>query len=703
MYSIAHVVGVFRNHLLAGVQDSTPPIPARRGWDTRRSDGTSEALACVEGDDNNVSMDAASTSEDSSRRFLILGTAGHIDHGKTSLVKALTSVDTDRLPEEKKRGMTIELGFAHLTVGDVDFGVVDVPGHEKFVRTMVAGATGVDVALIVVAADDSVMPQTVEHVDILKLMGISRAVVAVTKCDVVDETMVEIVTEEVRELLAGSAFEAASVVPVSSVTGAGIETLKTALVDAATVDEYAARDRPFRMAIDRVFSVQGRGTVVTGSVLSGQVSSGDALALLPAGETCRVRDMQSHGTDTEQLQLGQRAALNLIGVDKDRIERGQELATPGFVVPTKRMDVWLEVLANATRALKPYATVRVCMGTHDVAARVVPLDRCAIEPGASAYVQLRTRERFLAAYGQRFIVREENDARTIGGGVVLRPIGKRWSRDRDMELAAMDALRTGDATARVEQVLIETGFGDVSDLQLSAWTGVGVVEITHVGAQLADAKKWISLNGWDRRVHPAVIESLSDRAHRWLERFHKQRPDDPGCATDAFVGWLERKTSAGLGRAMLELLLKKKSIVVRGRYVCAAAFAPAMSGQDQKVYDAMMKAFDAGAYQPPSLADVAKGAGSDVKRVQKLVKIATAYGDLVEIDGAIFLTAEHERNMRQVVADMIEAGGGATVSEVRERLNSSRKYAVPLMEHLDRVKFTVRDGDRRVLADGVTV
>lgn len=642
-------------------------------------------------------------SQKETRRFLILGTAGHIDHGKTSLVKALTSVDTDRLPEEKRRGMTIELGFAHLSIGDVDFGVVDVPGHEKFVRTMVAGATGVDVALIVVAADDSVMPQTVEHVDILKLMGISRAVVAITKCDVVDETMVEIVEEEVRELLAGSAFAEAKIVPVSSVTGSGLDALKAALVDAAMAVEDESVDRPFRMAIDRVFTVQGRGTVVTGSVFSGKVASGDALELLPAGETCRVRDMQSHGEASEQLQLGQRAALNLIGVDKDRIERGQELATPGFVTPSRRMDVWLDVLAGAARGIKPYATVRVCMGTHDVAARVVPLDRATMEPGSSGYVQLRTRERFLATHGQRFIVREENDSRTIGGGVVLRPVGRRWSRDADVERMALETLRTGDATRRMEQALIESGFENVTPLQLSARTGLGVDETQQFGATLAKEQKWVRLNGWDRLVHPAIIATVSERAHRWLTRFHERRPDEPGCAVDAFVGWLDRKTSAGLGRSMLDLLLKKKSIVARGRYVCAAEFAPAMSGQDQKVYDAMMAAFDAGAYQPPSLAEVAKQAGSDVKRVQKLVKIAVAYGDLVEIDGTIFLTAEHESNMKRVVADMIEQAGGATVSEIRERLNSSRKFAVPLLEHLDRVKITVRDGDKRVLAEDAAV
>ena len=380
-------------------------------------------------------MDTVSTSSGTSRRFLILGTAGHIDHGKTSLVKALTSVDTDRLPEEKRRGMTIELGFAHLTVGDVDFGVVDVPGHEKFVRTMVAGATGVDVALIVVAADDSVMPQTVEHVDILKLMGISRAVVAVTKCDVVDETMVAIVEEEVRELLAGSAFADANIVPVSSVTGAGIDALKAALANAATLVTDSSVDQPFRMAIDRVFTVQGRGTVVTGSVLSGQVASGDALELLPTGETCRVRDMQSHGSAAEQLQLGQRAALNLIGADKDSIERGQELATPGFVIPSKRMDVHLEVLANAPRALKPFSKVRVCMGTHDVAALVVPVGAHRDRTGC---VKLRTIPDRRAVHGDAWPAfhrtrgkRFANDRRRCGAATGRQAMVARCRRGAD--------------------------------------------------------------------------------------------------------------------------------------------------------------------------------------------------------------------------------------------------------------------------------
>ncbi len=657
-------------------------------------------LAMIRRSDHNGIMADGFSSDALLQRFLILGTAGHIDHGKTSLIKALTDTDTDRLPEEKRRGMTIELGFAHLSIGDVEFGVVDVPGHEKFIRTMVAGATGVDIALIVVAADDSVMPQTVEHVDILKLMGIRHAVVAVTKCDVVDSSMHELVDEEVRELLAGSAMAGSAIVHVSSVTRDGLDALRSALVSVAKGVEEETMAGAFRLAVDRVFTVQGRGTVVTGSVLSGEVRSGDTLEILPGGESCRIRDMQSHGVATEQLQHGQRAALNLIGVGRDDIERGQELATSGFVAPSRRMDVCLEVLGGAPRAIKPYSRVRICMGTHDVTARVVPLQPGAIEPGSSRFVQFRTRERFLSVYGQRFIVREENDSRTIGGGVVLRPVGRRWSRDAKIEEDALEMFRSGDGPRRVEQVMIESGFDRPSPLQLSARTGLGEDIVEEMVATMSREQRWITVPGWNQPIHPSVMAGASDRAHRWLARFHDRRPDEPGCAVDAFVGWLDRKTSAGLGRSMLVLLLKSKSIVVRGRYVCAAEFAPSMSSQDQKVYDAMMSAFRDGGYQPPGLADVAKQANADVKRVRKLVKIAVSYGDLVEIDGAIFLATEHENKMRQMVSDMIEQAGGATVSEIRERLNSSRKFVVPLLEHLDRVKFTVRQGDKRVLVEG---
>ncbi len=630
-------------------------------------------------------------------RFLILGTAGHIDHGKTSLVAALTGTNTDRLPEEKRRGMTIELGFAELVSGDMHYGIVDVPGHERFVRTMVAGATGIDMALIVVAGDDSVMPQTVEHIEVLRLVGIRRAVVAITKTDIVDSTLLELVEEEVQDLLDGTSLEGSPMVRVSSDTGEGIDELKRVLN--ATAERIPDREPsgPFRMAIDRIFTVRGRGTVVTGSVLRGLVHSGDTLQLHPGGSRCRVREMQSHGASREAVMLGQRGALNLIGVDRREIDRGCELTTPDFVTPASRIDVSFEALSTCPKPIRPFSKMRICMGTREVFARLAPLDRQPVAPGATAFVQLRSGEPFFATYGQRFIAREENDARTIGGGVVLRPIARRWLPDRTVEEKALETLRSGSPAERLTQVLTECAFDRTSDLHLSARTGIEPDAVSVLQETLADAGRWVALNGSDRRIVSACLDALFARADRWLERHHESHPDEPGCHVDAVVGWLERKSTSGLGRSLFDRYRQGGRVKIHGRFACLPAFAPQMSAQDEKHLEAILRRLRHADFQPPSLDDLAKSVNTDVKRVRRLAKIAVAYGQLTEIDGTIYLAAEHETRLREIVAEMIANESSVTVAAVRERLNSSRKYAVPLMEYLDRVKFTKRQGDTRIM------
>ncbi len=644
-------------------------------------------------------------------RYLILGTAGHIDHGKTSLVKALTGVDTDRLPEERRRGMTIDLGFAELVLEPFHFGVVDVPGHERFVRTMVAGATGIDLAMLAVAGDDSVMPQTVEHVEVLDLIGIRHGVVAITKCDLVDGELLDFVEEEVRDLLAGTGLEGSPIVRVSSTTGEGLEALRRVLFEAAGVVVVDEPSGVFRMAIDRVFSVQGRGTVVTGSVTEGEVRSGETLEVQPAGLTCRVRDVQCHGRDTGATRLGQRAAINLMGVDRDVLGRGQELVTPGLITPSHRIDAEVHVLKSCKHPIKAFSRVRVCMGTREVLARIVPLARpvelersvgyarSVMAADWRGFVQLRSGEKFVGVWGQRFILREENSARTVGGGVVLRPVARRWSTDRDVEASALGVLLGGDLRARVSQVVAEAGFAPLSGLGLCARTGIVSEDAVSLVDALAEDEGWAEISG--RRVSPAVLEGLFVRADRRMRRFHEGHAESPGMGVDSLVGWFDRRSARGLGRLLFERYVDLGRVVVRGRFVALKAFAPKMSQQDEKLYVRILGAFEKGAYQPPTVDVLGRELDSDVKRVKRLVTVAVAFGDLVGIDGTFYLLAEHERKLRETVAEMVRAGDGVSLSEVRERLGSSRKYTVPLMEHLDRVGFTRRDGDRRVLCDGV--
>ena len=642
--------------------------------------------------------DSASSIATPSRHFII-GTAGHIDYGKTSLVRALTGTDPDRLPEEKRRGMTIELGFAAITIGDTQFGVVDVPGHERFVRTMVAGATGIDIAILVVAADDSVMPQTIEHVEILNLLGVQRGVVALTKIDMVDGSMIELVSEELRELLAPTSLSAAPICPVSSTTGQGLEQLKQTILDRSREIPAAQPLPPFRMAVDRAFVVQGRGTVVTGSVLRGTVSGGDTLEIWPGGKTCRVRDLQSHGLASHQLTRGQRAALNLSGVDRDEVPRGVELATPGYLRPAKLLDVRLRSLQTGGRVIRSASKVRLEMGTREVPVRVILHSEPQLGPGQSAFAQLRSGQLLTATYGQRFVLRDESSLRTLGGGVVLRPVGIRKRRFEQADFDSLARLESGTPPHRVSEVLRASGFTHPSDLQLCAQAGVELQEIPAVLDQLRKEGHWAAVPGTQVFVVPQTIDDLAGRTAAWLERHHRTHPELPGRPLEAVLGWLERVTkNRTLARPLFDHLLTKKIIKQFGKFVCLPAFAPAISAADEKTLAAMIEQIRAGRFQPPTPAEFAQKNAIDRKRLQRLVTLAVAQGELVPIDGDVHLHAETESGLRSTVRQLIEAQGGVTVAQIREALQSSRKFVVPFVEYLDKVGFTKRAGDLRTLA-----
>ncbi|MFQ5495611.1 MAG: selenocysteine-specific translation elongation factor, partial [Phycisphaerae bacterium] len=620
-------------------------------------------------------------------------------HGKTSLVRAMTGVDTDRLPEERRRGMTIELGFAGLTIDKTTFGIVDVPGHERFVRTMVAGATGIDVALIVVAADDSVMPQTVEHVEVLNLLGVTSAVVALTKIDMVDEEMVDLVTDDIRRLLEPSPLRTAPICPVSSTTGAGLDALKRAIAGAAEGFERPPTRNPFRMAIDRVFSVQGRGTVVTGSVLRGGVSEGDTLAVWPAEATCRVRGLQSHGAASGSLVRGQRAAINVSGIDRDRLGRGSELATPGYLRPARMIDVRLYHLASGERPLATGTVVRLEMGSAETRVRVTLWESRTLPPGRSAFARLRSGEPITAAYGQRFILRDQNATRTLGGGVVLRPLVQGKRRNAAVESERLKTLETGDKIDRVEEVLRAARFEKPTDLTLCAHAGVELDELPDILDALRDQGRWVPLGDTDVCAVPAAVDDLAGRLGHWLERHHRKHPELPGRPADSVIGYLERITGRTVARALFDRFIETGTIKRLGRFVCSPAFAPSLSAADEKLLGAMIEEIRAGGFQPPSLDNLNVASKANKKRRSRLATLAVATGELVPVNGSLYLHADSERRLRDEVTSMIKRQGGVTVAEVREALGSSRKFVVPFMEYLDRVGFTKRVGDRRVLAE----
>jgi selenocysteine-specific elongation factor len=631
---------------------------------------------------------------------LILGTAGHIDHGKTALVKALTGIDADRLPEEKARGMTIDLGFAYLDAGGVRIGVVDVPGHERFVRTMAAGASGVDVALIVVAADDSVMPQTREHIEILDLLGVSLGVVAITKCDLVDEETIEIVGEEVSDLLDGTGLAECPAFPVSSTTGAGLTELRDSIVKLART--VSARDvhRPFRMHIDRSFSIQGRGTVVTGTVVSGEVRTDEQVELLPEGRLVRAREMQSHGAECDQLVAGQRGAINLAAVKADEAGRGDVLAGPGYYAPTSLFDVELRLLDRAGLDLKNYDYVRLCLGTRETMARVVLLEGQGLSPGEVMLAQLRLEEPMVGDFRQRFIVRDQTASRTIGGGRILRPIARKIAAKDIAEVQGLRALLSDDESERTAEAIRHEWFCRLSAGQLGVRSGVAK-EIGRVIDRLADSEIIVRYPGagGETLMHKSRIDELGGWIRRFLDRYHRQFSHSVGIPRTQLVARLSRRCPRPLTADVLERLHVAGVFGLRGDVCSLPDFQPSLSDHAIRLKDKIVAEIDAAEFQPPAIGDLKCAVGTSPKTVAELAAIAEADGEMLSITDGIYLSMANVEQLKARVGDLIRGQGPATVSEIRASLESTRKYVVPICEYLDRVGFTIRNDDRRVLSN----
>jgi selenocysteine-specific elongation factor len=633
-------------------------------------------------------------------RDLILGTAGHIDHGKTSLVKALTGIDCDRLPEEKARGITIDIGFAILEAPPYRLGIVDVPGHERFVKNMLAGATGIDLALLVVAADDSVMPQTREHLEILRLLGLRHGLIALTKCDLVDETTREVAELEIRDLVRGSFLADAPLVGVSAHTGAGIPELKAAIADACRHVEERSGSQWFRLAIDRAFVVQGHGTVVTGSVTSGSIRVGDELEWQPRGERVRVRSLQNHDQPVEEVHRGQRAAINLAGVRHEDVVRGQELATPGYLVPSRVLTVRLHCLPDTRHPIKHRATVRFHLGTAEIMGTLSLLDCDAVEAGQWGLAQVFLEEPATAVWGQPFVVRDPSAAQTLGGGQVLQPVARKVRRRHLEVLERIERLWTGDARERALTVAWFGGFGGFSPADLVRGANLGPDEALALVQQLqqegALAEVVVSPT---RRVllHKDLIGELEGRLLQTLDRLHEQFPLMSTHDRQKVQAQLSYVEDDALVHAAVDRLLAQKRLVGDLRRIGRAEFKPKLSANLRKLKDKLVAAYRDGGFQPPEPSAFAGAAGGNASNLKDLFDVCVAEGHLVRVTEEIYLHSDVEAEMRRRVTEQLRQGSGLTVAEIRDLMGTTRKYAVPLCEYLDRVGVTRRDGDLRLL------
>ena len=629
----------------------------------------------------------------------VIGTAGHVDHGKSTLVEALTGIDPDRLREEQEREMTIDLGFAWVTLpSGREISIVDVPGHEDFIRNMLAGAGGIDGALLVVAADESVMPQTREHLAVLDLLRVPRGVVALTKSDAVqDPDWADLVQEEVRELLEGTSLEGSPMVRVSAVTGQGLPELAAAL-DALLDDAPPPADlaRP-RLPVDRVFTIAGFGTIVTGTLAGGHVAVGDTLSVMPGGLPVRVRGLQIHKTSVQRAEPGTRLAVNLAGIDRDQIARGQVLCRPGWLDETRLLDAHLRALPNQRWPIKHNMPVEFFVGTSRTPARVRVLQGDAIAPGEQGWVQLRLRDPVALQRGDRFIVRMLSPSVTLGGGLVVdaRP-RRRHRRDDQRTLARLAALADGDPAAVmlheasrdaiVSSAVAVRSSGLAPAVATQALEGLvqeGRVRVVGADSETQSSGKDFSISAADR------WEELTGRMRHVLDLFYETNPLRAGISLEELR--TRCRVPAGFWDAVIAAAAEQGVVEVSGSVAALAGHCVGLSEDEQHAVDAAMAAIRGNPFGPPSVGDLEATLGP------ALLDHLVASGSLVKLSPAIVFDCDAYRDAERRVVAYLEEHGQITLGEVRDLLGTSRKYAQALIEYLDRMRVTKRVGDARVL------
>ena len=634
-------------------------------------------------------------------KHVIIGTAGHVDHGKTLLVKALTGIDTDRLVEEKKRGITIELGFAHLDFDDgTQAGIVDVPGHEKFIKNMLAGAGGIDLAMLVVAADEGFMPQTVEHLGILSLLGIQDGLVVITKCDMADPEWVEMVKEDVRTHVEGTFLEGKPVFTVSAYTGQGIPELRQALKELVQKAAEKNMRTPFRLPIDRVFSVDGFGTVVTGTLIEGSVSNGDMAEILPGGVQARVRNLQVHDRDVETAYAGQRVAINLAGVKKADLGRGDVIARPGSVRTSLMLDARLQNLKNSQRTILSGSQVHLYHGSAVRLCKVVLLDRDALQPGESCYAQLRLTEEIAAKRGDRFVIRFYSPLETIGGGVVLDDLPRRHKRGDQAVLEALAIRESGSGDDQLVQLVAEHGHSLPTLEKLAAPQNLDREELGRSLEELTSAGKVLQpLPG--RYLAASVFDAIWDSCRGLLEQYHRQNPLHAGMKVAELRQKLLKNTDQAVADAILAALAREGKIkAVADRYALAD-FAVHLTKRQSAIREKLLQTYRKAGLEVPGLDEViASFPPAEQGDCRQVVESLVSGGGLVMLTPQLCLHSQVYAQVCDKTRDFMAEHRELTLAEFRDLLGTSRKYALAVLEYYDKNKILKKYGDVRRLGTG---
>ena len=618
----------------------------------------------------------------------VIGLSGHIDHGKTALVKALTGVNTDSLTEEQKRGMTIDIGFAFL---DENITLIDVPGHEKFVKNMMAGVSAVDVALLVVAADDGVMPQTREHFEILNLLDIPLGIVAINKIDLADKDWLELVELDIGELLQGSFMEDAPILKVSAETGDGVDQLKTTLLDLCKKVPDKQDRGIFRLHVDRVFSMKGYGTVVTGTVNSGSLKIGDTVELLPGSVKSKVRGLQSHGEEVQQVETGDRAAINLQGVEIKQIERGSQIAEIGYLQSLNQMGVTLLLLGSAQKPITQNQRIRIHLGTQEVMARVALADGKTLQPGDDCPALLRLEQPMVAARGDKFIIRSFSPIITIGGGEVMEVlIEEKWKIVKEK----LQNLYESPKSDQLIHLVQEEGAKPITPEKLQYRIGISKEQINAIVEEKEELfwlthkqGKWLlTQNQWNE---------LKNSIHNFLKKYHAINPLNAGAQKEEIRQHLSCENS--ILEALLQSMLDDKSISQKGELFLNPNFSITLSSEDDSLQNSILNQLDQEGFTSSTLAQLSLKTGNSKEKLMQVLNVAEQQGKLLRIDGKLMFTQKNFIILREKVNQFFSNHPEMSVSEFKELAHTSRKYAVPLLEYFDKKKITYREGNIRKL------
>ncbi len=619
-------------------------------------------------------------------RHIILGTAGHIDHGKSFLVKALTGIDPDRLKEEKERGITIDLGFAYLDYPDgLTVGIVDVPGHERLVKNMLAGAGGIDLVLLVIAADEGIMPQSREHLHICNLLKIKAGLIAITKSDLVEEEWIELLEDDIKKFVQGTFLEGAAIVPVSSKTMHNIDFLKEKIRDMALHVEPKPTRGLFRLPIDRVFTLKGFGTVVTGTAVSGSLSLDEAVEILPSTVRSKVRGLHSHGRSIQTASAGQRVAINLLGVDKDILKRGDSIVAPGRFTVTEKIDAHVELLPDAP-VLKSKRLVHLHIGTAETTARVILYGQDALKAGQQCYCQFRLQAPVIAMAGDRYIIRRFSPVITIGGGDVLDPYAQRRSRKESLD--DLRVFETGTLSEKIATKVKKAGIYGFTIPFIEGWIKAEIPSIKDSIKTLVDHGTLMLFD--DLLLHKNAFDSLRDMVIKTLNDFHKKNPLKPGMSKEELRAQfsLDQKIFNTMILSMNEVALEKDIIRLK-------TFRVALSTVDEPLKKKILDTLAHARYQPPSKEELSRTLKLDSKHLTDILKLMVREGSIVRINESLYIPSTVHEMMVAALKEFFSKKSEMTVAEFRDILKTSRKYAVPFLEYLDSHKMTMRIGDIR--------